>query len=241
MKEADRRFCFPTLGAKAKTRQEWGTPVYWLDFGPGDVLIEFGTKSIKIDGGIRRDLMSNVALKNADRREFLRAVPAAAAAGFTIANASVFAPAAVAQAQSAAGPQSTGAAASFQLFTAQEIQDDAKVLMASPGNNNLVQGKNFAVVLTVETAKSAKEFEWHEKRDHIFQVLDGSTVYEVGGMPKGAHSEAPGEWHAPEAEGATTLTLNKGDMLVIPRGTLHKRSTAGTVTFTLISPQGSSS
>ena len=129
-------------------------------------------------------------------------------------------------------------AATFQVFTAQEIQDDAKALLASPGNNNLVQGKNFAVVLTVETAKSAKEFEWHEKRDHILQVLDGSTIYEVGGTPKGAHSEAPGEWHAPEAEGATTLTLKKGDMLVIPRGTLHKRSTAGTVTFTLISPQG---
>jgi len=50
----------------------------------------------------------------------------------------------------------------------------------------------------------------------------------------------PGEWHAPDAEGATTLTLQKGDMLVIPRGTLHKRSTAGTATFMLISPQGSS-
>ena len=123
------------------------------------------------------------------------------------------------------------------VFTAQEIQDDAKALVASPGNNNLVQGKNFAVVLTVETGKSAKEFEWHEKRDHILQVLDGSTIYEVGGTPKGAHSEAAGEWHAPEAVGATTLTLKKGDMLVIPRGTLHKRSTAGTVTFTLISPQ----
>jgi mannose-6-phosphate isomerase-like protein (cupin superfamily) len=187
--------------------------------------------------------MSRFGLRNPHRREFLRAVPAAAAAGFTIANASLFAPAAAGQAttagaQSAAAPQSAGAAASFQFFTAQQIQDDAKALIASPGNNNLVQGKNFAVVLTVETAKSAKEFEWHEGRDHVLQVLDGSTVLEVGGTPKGAHSEAPGEWHAPEAEGTTTLTLKKGDMLVIPRGTLHKRSTAGTVTLTLISPQG---
>ena len=178
--------------------------------------------------------MNEVALKNAGRREFLRAVPAAAVAGFTIGNASLFAPAAAGQSPANAA---TGAA-TFQVFTAQEIQDDAEALLASPGNNNLVQGKNFAVVLTVEKAKSAKEFEWHEKRDHILQVLDGSTIYEVGGTPKGAHSEAAGEWHAPEAEGATTLTLKKGDMLVIPRGTLHKRSTAGTVTFTLISPQG---
>jgi quercetin dioxygenase-like cupin family protein len=179
--------------------------------------------------------MSKVVLKDAGRREFLRSVPAAAAAGLTIANASVFAP--VTAGQATAPANAAAGTPTFQVFTAQEIQDDARALAASPGNNNLVQGKNFAVVLTVETARSAKEFEWHEGRDHILQVLDGSTTYEVGGTPKGAHSEAAGEWHAPEAVGATTLTLKKGDMLVIPRGTLHKRSTAGTVTFTLISPQ----
>jgi quercetin dioxygenase-like cupin family protein len=174
--------------------------------------------------------MNNVDVKNPGRRKFLRTVPAGAAAGFTIANASLFAPIAAAQEQSASG------GAGFQVFTAQQIQDDVKALEASPGDNNLVQGKNFKVALTVETAKSAKEFEWHEGRDHVLLVLDGETVYEVGGTPKGAHSMGPGEWHAPEAEGATTLTLKKGDMLVIPRGTLHKRSTAGTVTFYLISP-----
>jgi quercetin dioxygenase-like cupin family protein len=176
--------------------------------------------------------MNNVVLENSGRREFLRAAPLAAAAGITLANSSFLAPMASGQAAANAGQ------AGFQLFRAQEIQDDAKALVASPGNNNLVQGKNFTVVLTVETAKSAKEFEWHEGRDHILLVLDGETVYQVGGTPKGAHSIAPGEWHAPDAEGATTLTLEKGDMLVIPRGALHKRSTAGTVTFTLISPQG---
>ncbi len=176
--------------------------------------------------------MTSVVLKNPDRREFLRAVPAGAAAGFTIANGSLFAPVGHAQPQNAAG------AASFQLFTAQQIQDDVRALQASPGDNNLLQGKNFKVALTVETAKSAKEFEWHEGRDHILLVLDGETVYQVGGTPKGAHSMGPGEWHALDAEGATTLTLKKGDMLVIPRRTLHKRSTAGSVTFYLISPQG---
>jgi len=175
--------------------------------------------------------MNNVVPKDSGRREFLRAAPLAAVAGITLANSSFLAPMANGQGAANVGP------AGFQLFRGQEIQDDAKALVASPGNNNLVQGKNFAVVLTVETAKSAKEFEWHEGRDHILLVLDGETVYQVGGTPKGAHSIGPGEWHAPDAEGATTLTLKKGDMLVIPRGTLHKRSTAGTVTFTLISPQ----
>ena len=127
----------------------------------------------------------------------------------------------------------------FQVFTAQEIRDDIKALQAKPGNKSLVDSKPFTMVLTTETAKSAKEFEWHEGRDHIFQIIEGTTTYQLGGTPKGAHNnKAPGEWLAPESEGATTITLNQGDFLIVPRGTPHKRSTAGTVTFLLISPQG---
>ncbi|MEI9970245.1 MAG: hypothetical protein WDM87_17125 [Terracidiphilus sp.] len=79
--------------------------------------------------------MSGVVLKNAGRREFLRAVPVAAAAGLTIANASLFAPAATGQATVPAN--AAAGAAAFQIFTAQQIQDDAKALVASPGNNIL--------------------------------------------------------------------------------------------------------
>ena len=95
------------------------------------------------------------------------------------------------------------------------------------------------MVLTTEKAKSGAEFEWHEHRDHVFQILDGSTVYELGGTPKGAHSKTPGEWNSPESDGHQTVNLNKGDMLVIARGTPHRRITAESVTFSLISPQGS--
>jgi mannose-6-phosphate isomerase-like protein (cupin superfamily) len=176
--------------------------------------------------------MSTASILNPARRKFLRSVPAAAAAGFTLTNASLFA--ATAAAQGASAPALT-----FKLFKAQEIQDDLSALAANPGNNNLVQEKTFVVVLTTEKAKSGAEFEWHEHRDHVFQILDGSTVYELGGTPKGAHSKGPGEWLAPESEGHQTVSLNKGDMLVVGRGTPHRRITAGSVTFSLISPQGS--
>ena len=175
--------------------------------------------------------MSTASISNPARRNFLRAVPAAAAAGFTLTRASLFASSAAAQSVSAP-------ALTFKLFKAQEIQDDLNALAANPGNNNLVQAGTFVVVLTTEKAKTAAEFEWHEHRDHIFQILDGSTVYELGGTPKGAHSKGPGEWLAPESEQHETVTLNKGDMLVIARGTPHRRITAGSVTFSLISPQG---
>jgi len=174
--------------------------------------------------------MSTASISNPARRKFLRSVPAAAAAGFTLTRASLFS-------DSAAAQSTGGPALTFKLFKAQEIQDDLSALAANPGNNNLVQDTTFVVVLTTEKAKSGAEFEWHEHRDHVFQILDGSTVYELGGTPKGAHSKGPGEWLAPESEGHQTVTLNKGDMLVVGRGTPHRRITAGSVTFSLISPQ----
>ncbi len=128
----------------------------------------------------------------------------------------------------------------FQYFPAQALADDGKTLQATPGNKNLVDAPSlsFAVVMTTETAKSAKEFEWHEGRDHIVQILEGSTMYEIGGTPQNGHSPKSGEWLAPASSGATKLMLSKGDMLTIPRGTPHKRSTETSVTFYLISPAG---
>ena len=189
-------------------------------------LIEFRTK---LFSWFRERFMSNDAVKNPDRRWFLLAAPVAAGVGFALWDASLFA------ASAAAEDAEMG---KFQVFRAQQIQDDERALEANPGNNNLVEGKSFTMVLTTEKAKSAAEFEWHEHRDHIFQILEGSTVYELGGTPRGAHSKGPGEWLAPESEGHERVTLHKGDMLVVPRGTPHKRSTAESVTFLLISPQG---
>jgi mannose-6-phosphate isomerase-like protein (cupin superfamily) len=139
-----------------------------------------------------------------------------------------------------AAPQSLppSSTAGFQTFIAATLQSDIAALNLAPGNNKLVNLPTFTVALTVERKKAAKEFEWHEARDHVFQIIDGSTVIEVGGTPKNAHSTGAGEWNAPESENAVTVSLNKGDILVIPRGTPHRRTTTGSVTLMLISPQG---
>ena len=180
--------------------------------------------------------MRNSVLKNAQlipsRRDFmLTASAAAAAAGLALADSRIFA--APAQGQDAAG-----APAGVKLFTSETLDSEIKAMHAAPANNTIVTDKNFTVILTVETAKSAPEFEYHEGRDHVLYILDGTTVYQVGGTPKGAHSTRPGEWLAPESEGAVTYKLKKGDMLVLPRGTPHKRLTEGSVTLLLVSPMG---
>jgi mannose-6-phosphate isomerase-like protein (cupin superfamily) len=167
------------------------------------------------------------------RRNFLRTAPLAAAVTLSLTDK---------LASASDGGQSAGSSVPqpFQVFSAEKLADAMKTLQAKPGNDSLYEPKALplTIVLTTEERKSAKEFEYHEGRDHIFLILEGATKYELGGTPKGAHKTKPGEWLAPASDGATTLTLKKGDMLVIPRGTPHKRTTEGSVTLTLISTTG---
>ena len=169
--------------------------------------------------------------KNTSRRNFLRTAPIAAAAGFTLSDALM------AMAQSAPGADVNAAAQPIKLWKASEIADDMKALDAKPADNRLYESKAapMQIILTTEKHKSAAEFEWHEGRDHIVQIIDGSTLYEVGGTPTGTKVMGPGEWHATGSTGSKSILMMKGDMLLIPRGTLHKRSTEDSVTFMLIS------
>jgi mannose-6-phosphate isomerase-like protein (cupin superfamily) len=170
--------------------------------------------------------------KNTSRRNFLRTAPVAAVAGLTLSDALM------AMAQAAPGAEVNAAAQPVKLWKAGELADDMKALDAKPGDNKLYASNAIPVqiILTTEKHKSATEFEWHEGRDHIVQIIDGSTLYEVGGTPTGTKvMPGQGEWHATGSTGSKSILMMKGDMLLIPRGTLHKRSTEDSVTFMLIS------
>jgi Mannose-6-phosphate isomerase len=173
--------------------------------------------------------MKKSTIQKSSRRDFFLTAAGATAAGFALADLKPIA------------AQAAGAATtpdSFKLYSAEHLAEEWQGLDKSPANKTIESTGTYSIILTVEKAKSAAEFEWHEGRDHILQVLEGTTEYEVGGTPKGAHKTGPGEWLAPESEGSTKMTLKKGDMLLMPRGTPHKRSTPGSVTLILISPMG---
>jgi quercetin dioxygenase-like cupin family protein len=175
--------------------------------------------------------MGQNEIKESSRRNFLLTASVAAAAGLTLSDSKLFA-------APAEGQGTAAALDSFKLFSAESLTEVWQGLDKAPANKTIVNTGTYSIILTVEKAKSSKEFEWHEGRDHVLQILDGTTVYEVGGTPKNGHQTGPGEWLAPESEGATKMTLKKGDMLLIPRGTPHKRSTADSVRLILVSPMG---
>ena len=160
------------------------------------------------------------------RRNFLRTAPLAAAVTLPQTDTLLHA----AQSPEPAPP------VPFQLFTAQQLAGLLSTVETTPGAKDIVTAKELALSMTIsaEEKKSGKEFEFHQHRDHVFQVLDGTTQYQLGGTPKNARLIRPGEWLAPESEGFQSITLNKGDMLTIPRMTPHKRITEGKVSLLLI-------
>jgi hypothetical protein len=94
--------------------------------------------------------MKNSATSDSSRRNFLVGAPVAAIAGLALADA-LFA------SKASAEDYAAGKGEPFQFFEASKLAADAKALEAAPGNNNLVKDANFAIVMTTEKAKSAKE------------------------------------------------------------------------------------
>ena len=68
-----------------------------------------------------------------------------------------------------------------------------KTLQAKPGNDDLFASKAlpFTIVMTTEKKKSGKDLV-HEGRDHVVRILEGTTVYQLGGTPKEARNTKPG-------------------------------------------------
>ena len=129
--------------------------------------------------------------KKTSRRNFLRTAPVAAAASIALTDKLLFA----AQAPAPA-PAAASAPVPFQVFTAQQLADDAKALAAKGGNNNLVAAASAGFLRHRDDDRdrqSAAEFEQHEGRDHILQIIDGCTTYEVGGTLKNARTTKPGD------------------------------------------------
>ena len=159
------------------------------------------------------------------RRNFIRTAPLAAGVMLPLRGLPVMA------------EEPSGATVPFKKFSAEDMAGELAGVQGNDGTKNLIMSPGLSVTMAInaETKKIGKEFEAHATRDHVFQVLDGETVYHVGGTLKGARETKPGEYLAPDCEGYTKVTLKKGDYLSVPRMTPHKRVTEGKVSLLLIS------
>jgi quercetin dioxygenase-like cupin family protein len=97
---------------------------------------------------------------------------------------------------------------------------DHGTLAAALAKGSQIAKSDHYIVNTNTRTKGATP-EIHEKTTHIWYVLDGSATYVTGGTLIGGKPTKPGLTQGTDIQGGKTVTLSKGDVIVIPPGTPH--------------------
>jgi mannose-6-phosphate isomerase-like protein (cupin superfamily) len=120
-------------------------------------------------------------------------------------------------------------------MNAQSLADVQKKLGAENKAEDLIggAGMQLRVAIQHEKDKSGSPGEVHDASDDVYYVTEGSAELVLGGTLEAAKEVEPGEWRAPRIVGGQKIEIKKGDLIVVPRGTPHQRSTAGK-DFTMI-------
>lgn len=89
------------------------------------------------------------------------------------------------------------------------------------------EGMQLRVAVQHEKNKAAAAGEVHDASDDVYYVLEGAATLTLGGKLEAPREVEPGEWRGPRIVGGQNVEITKGDLIVVPRGTPHMRSTVG--------------
>lgn len=127
--------------------------------------------------------------------------------------------------------QPSSAAKPWIVKTKQQVDDIRKTLAKQDGNKNedvvAAAGLEMRVAVFHDEKREGDLNEVHDSSDDIYYVLDGTATLMLGGTLVDPNEISPGEWRAKTATGGQTVTIKKGDLVVVPRGTRHQRTVTG--------------
>src|ERR1051325_6616510 len=120
-------------------------------------------------------------------------------------------------------------------MSAQSLDDLQKTLQPDNKTSELIEsgGMQLRVAVQHEKNKVGAAAELHDASDDVYYVLDGSATLILGGRLDDPKETDAGEWRSPRIIDGKTFEINKGDLVIVPRGTPHQRST-GNKDFTMI-------
>ena len=123
----------------------------------------------------------------------------------------------------------------FVVMSSQSLDDLQKKLHPDNKTEELIDsaGMQLRVAVQHEKNKTGAAAELHDASDDVYYVLDGSATLVLGGKLEAPKETDPGEWRSPRIVDGKTIEIKKGDLIVVPRGTPHQRSTANQ-DFTMI-------
>ena len=94
-------------------------------------------------------------------------------------------------------------------------------------------GMQLRVAIQHDKDKPPAAAELHDNSDDVYYVLEGTATLTLGGKLDAPKETDPGEWRSAKIVGGQQYEVSKGDLIIVPRGTPHQRSTAGK-DFTMI-------
>ena len=116
----------------------------------------------------------------------------------------------------------------FVVLPAQSLSDLERKLRPENKAEDLIGGQGMQVRVAVQHEKdhAPAAGELHDASDDVYYVLEGAATLTLGGKLEAPHEVEPGEWRG-KINGGQTVEIKKGDLIVVPRGTPHARSTVG--------------
>jgi mannose-6-phosphate isomerase-like protein (cupin superfamily) len=121
------------------------------------------------------------------------------------------------------------------VLSSQSLDDLKHKLQPDNKTEELIDsaGMQLRVAVQHEKNKTGVPAELHDASDDVYYVLDGSATLVLGGKLDAPKETEPGEWRSPRIIDGKTFEITKGDLVIVPRGTPHQRSTANK-DFTMI-------
>lgn len=129
----------------------------------------------------------------------------------------------------------TEATRPFVVLSSQSLDDLKQKLQPDNQTAELIDsaGMQLRVVVQHEKNKTGAAAELHDASDDVYYVLDGAATLVLGGKLEAPREVEPGEWRSAHIIDGKTVEINKGALVIVPRGTPHQRSTANK-DFTMI-------
>src|SRR2546429_9746897 len=123
----------------------------------------------------------------------------------------------------------------YVVMSSQSVDELQKKLHPDNKTEELIDsvGMQLRVAVQHENNRTGAAAELHDASDDVYYVLEGSATLVLGGKLDAPKEVEPGEWRSPRIIDGKTVEITKGDLVIVPRGTPHQRSTANK-DFTMI-------
>ena len=132
-------------------------------------------------------------------------------------------------AASAQTRQPSTAIRSFLVKSKQSLAELEKRISTENKVEELIGGAGMEtrVAIQHDKVKNGDPAELHDASDDVYYVLKGKATLELGGKLVDPKEVSPGEWRSQKVIGSQNIEINEGDLIMVPRGTVHRRTVGG--------------